>query len=188
MPVKRPYFNLHQVITGQYSPGNEYVNEDGTDYIGQFHILPTNQFFTGPRPEEHSQEIFFKRGEITQDVLSYNKVTGNRMAQYEVPIAIEPRPTSSDYQAGEMERFFVQKRNSPLNSIIEIDSTQYNKINTKNSPGINGIIWKGIKIVWKISKLPKEDSFLANQRTIIAANVEFPGISKIVTNNLEFYQ
>lgn len=188
MPVKRPYFNLHQIITGQYTPGNEYVIEDGTDYIGQFHVLPTNQFFSGPRPETDSVEIFVKRGSITKDVLTYNQTTGNKTAQYEVPIAIEPRPTSSDYQAGEMERFFVQKRNSPLNTIIEIDSVQYNKINTNNQPGINGVIWKGIRLVWKISKLPKDDAYLANQRTVIAANVDFPGLSKIVTNNLEFYQ
>lgn len=188
MAIQRPYFNLHQVITGQYTSGDEYVFANGVDYVGPYHILPTNQYFTGPRPEDDSVEVFIKRRNVTEDALVYNQITKNPIPQYEVPVSFEPRPNLDDYQFGEIERFFVQKRNSSLNSIIEIDSVQYNKINTKGKPGINGVVWKSLKIIWKISKLPVNDLAYENQRKVIAAENDFPGISKYLTNFLEFYQ
>jgi hypothetical protein len=188
MPVRRPYFNLHQIVTGQFTTGGEYVYDDGTDYNGPYHILPTNQFFTGTRPEPKSREIFEKRIDVTADILRYNLNTGNSSPRYETPVAISRVPTSDEYQLGEMERFFVQKRNSPLNTIIEIDGIQFNKINTKNNPGINGIIWKELLLKWKIGKIPKEDVFTWNQRLVIEAENNFPGISKFLPNNLEFYR
>lgn len=188
MAVRRPYFNLHQIITGEFTSGGEYVFADGTDYIGPFHILPTNQLFTGTRPESKSKEIFEKRIETTQDILRYNLNTASVSPRYETPVAISRVPTSDEYQLGEMERYFVQKRNSPLNTIIEIDGIQFNKINTRNNPGINGIIWKELLLKWKIGKIPKEDVFSWNGRLVITAENNFPGISNFLPNYLEFYR
>lgn len=188
MAVRRPYFNLHQVITGQYTSGGEYVFADGTDYIGPFHILPTNQLFTGTRPESKSKEIFEKRLDTTPDILRYNVNTGNSSPRYETPVAITRVPTSEEYKIGEMERYFVQKRNSPLNTIIEIDGVQFNKINTRNNPGINGIIWKELLLIWKIGKLPMEDVSSWNLRLINEKNNDFPGLKNFLSNSLEFYK
>lgn len=188
MPVQRPYYNLHQIVAGQYTSGNEFVLEDGTDYIGQYHILPSNQYFTEPRPMTDSVEIFLKRSDVTPEALVYNKIQNRKTSQYEVPVAMDPRPTTEDYNAGEMERYFVQKRTSPLNTIIEIDSIQYNKINTINNPGINGILWNKLKINWKISKLPKEDIVWHNTKTVIESNSKFPGLGRYLQNKLEFFK
>lgn len=162
--------------------------EDGRDYVGQFHALPTGQFFTGPRPAEESVEIFVKRGDVTYDALVFNKIQNRKTSQYEVPVSINPRPTPEDYAAGEMERYFVQKRTSPLNTIIEIDSIQFNKINTINNPGINGTLWNKIKITWKISKLPKSDVEFFNTQTIIQNATNFPGIGRYLNNRTEFFK
>lgn len=188
MPVRRPYFNLHQIITGQFTSGGEYVFADGTDYIGAYHILPTNQLFTGTRPESKSREIFEKRIDITKDILRYNSNTGNVSPRYETPVAISRVPTSDEYQLGEMERYFVQRRNSPLNTIIEIDGIQFNKINTRNNPGINGIIWKELLLKWKIGKIPKDDIYESNRRLVEKEENGFPGIKNFLSNFLEFYR
>ena len=188
MPVQRPYFNLHQIIAGQYTAGGEFVLDDGRDYVGQYHILPTNQYFTEPRPELTSQELFLKRDDVTADALIFNRIQNRKTAQYEVPVAIEPRPTTEDYAAAAMERYFVQKRTSPLNTIIEIDSIQYNRINTINNPGINGTLWNDLKVEWKISKLPIDDVIWHNTRTVIASNSVFPGIGRYLQNKSEFYK
>jgi hypothetical protein len=188
MPVSKPYYNLHQVITGQYTSGNEYVFSDGIDYIGPFHVLPSNQYFTGPRPESNSKEIFEKRQDIALDQLIYNRKTGNSISRYETPVAISRNPTSDEYSIGQMERYFVQKRNSPLNTIIEIDGIQFNKINQQNNPGINGMIWRGLLINWKISKLPMNDAYYANRQIILKEENNFPGLKNFLVNYLEFYK
>ena len=186
--IQQPYYNLHQILTGQYTSGDEFVLPDGSIYIGAYHILPTNQRFTEFRPTEKSVEIFELRLNPTLDILKYNQLTGNEINRYIAPVSFNPSPTPDEYKKGTIERFFIQKRNSPLNTILEIDSVQYNTINTTNNPGINGTLWNKLKIAWRISKLPKEDAQYLNIRTLQQATPNFPGIGTFITNTLEFFK
>ncbi len=186
--ISQPYFNLHQIKTGLYTSGDEFVLRDGSLYVGSYHILPTGQLFTGFQPEPTSVEIFEKRLNPTQDILRYNQITGNEINRYVPPISYSPSPTMDDYKKGKIQRFFVQKRNSPLNTILEIDSQQYNQINVQNNPGINGIIYNSLLFDWIISKIPKDDAFYLNQLTLQKNTLNFPYIGLFVTNPLEFYR
>lgn len=188
MPIQVPYYNLHQISTGIYTAGNEFVLKDGSDYVGLYYIIPTGQRFTGARPEPKSQELFVKRLNQDSDVRLYNNINEVSYPKYINPVLIAPFPTADDYERGFMERFFVQKRNSPLNTIIEIDAEQFNKINVGNKPGINGIIWNKLRINWKISKIPQQDAQTLNQLTIVRSENDFPYISKYLTNLLEYYR
>lgn len=186
--ISRPHYNLHQIITGKFTSGDEFVYQNGEIYIGSYHILPTGQFFTGPRPEPYSIEIFEKRLNPTNDIITYNEITGNAVNKYVTPTSIQPQLTLDDYKRGKIQRFFVQKRNSPDNTIIEIDSTQYNSINTINNPGINGVTWNKLLIEWRISKIPKEDVYYLNLLQIQQSERNFPGIGRFLVNPLEFYR
>lgn len=188
MPIQTPYYNLHQIITGVYTEGNEFVFADGTDYIGMYYVIPTGQRFSGPRPENNSRELFVKRISQTNDSLVYNRINETVIPNYRSPISMEVFPTEYDYNRGFMQRFFLQKRNSPLNSIIEINSEQYNSVNTTNRPGINGVIWNKLRINWKISKIPRADASYINQLTLTQVENSFPHIGKYVTDLLEFYR
>lgn len=186
--ISKPYYNLHQITTGQFTDGNEFALNDGTIYVGSYHILPNNQRFTEFQPNGKSVELFELRLNPTQDILRYNQITGNAINKYIAPISFQPNPSLDDYKKGRIERFFIQKRNSSLNTIIEIDSNQFNSINTLNNPGINGVIWNKLKINWIISKIPKEDAFYLNQQQLIRNSINFPGIGIFITNPLEFYR
>lgn len=187
MPLQKPYFNLHQIITGQYTPGNEFVMEDGSDYIGQYHILPTNQYFTHPRPESSSMELFVKRFNVSEDSRKYTNIRRTTLPLHDVPVPVDVQPTTDDYNRGEMERYFVQKRNSPMNTIMEIDAIQFNRVKTSDT-GINAVVWNKIKLRWKISKLPAESISMQNQQAIIEGERKFPGLKNHLKNLLEFYQ
>lgn len=186
--IQRPYYNLHQIITGQYSDGNEFILKDGSVYSGPYHILPTGQKFTEFVPSSKSVELFELRFTPTKDILNYNNISGVNSNQYSVPTPYQPMPNAADYKFGRIERFFVQKRNNPLFTIMEIDATQYNSINSQNKPGINAVIWNKLKIWWIISKIPLEDTKYINQQTLIRANLQFDGIGRVVTNLTEFYK
>ena len=186
--IQRPYFALHQILTGQYSEGNEFVLEDGSVYIGSFHILPTGQRFTGFQPESKSVELFELRLNPTQDILKYNQLTGSGVNKSLTPVSYQPTPTLDDYKTGRIERFLIQKRNNPLYTILEIDVQQYNGINTQNKPGINGVIWNRIKLDWVISKIPQNDARQLNLTHIVSNSLKFPGIASFLTDPLEFYR
>lgn len=188
MPIRRPYYGLHQIITGQYTIGNKYVLDDGTDYIGMFHILPNSQLFTNSIPNINSVELFEKRVDIEEIVKRYNRLTDNAQSKYLSPKSFQPMPSLDDYKFGEIQRFFVQRRNNPQVTITEIDSAQYNSINTKNLEGINGTIWNRALIPWKISKIPKEDAAVINRRELIKAEKTFRYIGIFIINVLEFYR
>lgn len=188
MPVRKPYYALHQIITGKYTPGDEYVLDTGEDYIGAYHVLPNGQVFTGPRPIPTSAELFEKRNDLAPSVKLYNSILNLKVSQYDSPVAYQPMPTPSDYERGVIQRFFVQKRNNPSVTIVEIDSVQYNSINTTNSPGLNGVIWNKLLLQWKISLIPSTDAALLNRRELVFAELNFPGIGLFLPNVLEFYQ
>lgn len=186
--ISKPYYNIHQIKTGQYTSGNEFVFIDGVDYTGSYHILPNGQFFTGFQPENQSVELFRKRIDSTPDLIQYNQITQGEVNRYLPPIAYQPNPTPKDYDLGKIQRFFVQKRNSPLNTIIEIDSNQFNSVNVKNNPGINGVIYNSLIIEWVISKIPKNDAAYLNELTLQRNTPNFPYIGRHITNLLEFYK
>lgn len=186
--IKQPYYNIHQILTGQYTGGSEFVLDTGELYTGGYHVLPNGQIFTEFRPNSKSMELFEKRLDITQDVLRYNQISGKTVNKYLPPIAYQPNPTYEEYGLGKFNRFFVQKRNSPYNSIIEIDATQYNQVNTLNNPGINGVLWNRLQIVWRISKIPINDADYLNRLELQKASILFNGIGDFIKNTLEFYR
>lgn len=186
--IQQPYYNLHQILTGQFTDGNEFVLSTGEEYVGGYHVLPNGQRFSEFRPTDKSVELFEKKMNPTQDILRYNQITGNKINRYVPPIDYQPAPTTEDYKKGKFDRFFVQKRNSPLNTIVEIDATQYNQVNTLNNPGINGVLYNRLLINWKISKIPKEDAQYLNQYILQVSTPDFPGIGTFLPNTLEFYK
>ena len=186
--LKTPFYNLHQLILGQFTTGNEFVLASGEIYIGSYHKLPSGQKFTGFRPEKGSVELFELKLNPTPDILRYNQITGNEINRYNPPVSFSPIPTADDYKRNKIERFFVQKRNSPMNTIMEIDQFQHQTINVKNNPGINGVIYNSVRIDWIISKIPATDAEYLNNWEIQKNLVNFPYLNLILTDNLEFYK
>lgn len=186
--VQQPYYNLHQITTGQYTNGGEFVLRNGEIYIGSYHVLPTQQRFTGFRPEPGSVELFELRLNPTDDILRYNRLTGNTINKYVSPQQIQPEISDDDYGRGRIDRLFVQKRNSPQNTITEIDYLQYNSINTSNNEGISGVTWNSCNIEWIISKISKADAAYLNEISIKRVLPAFPHLDAYLTDLSEFYR
>jgi hypothetical protein len=186
--IQQPYYNLHQITKGLYTDGNEFVLSDGTDYIGLYHSTPNGQFFTGARPERTTVLLKIKRFTQTNESLLYNKLTSTDTPSYINPVLLSPLPTLEDYKKGSIQRYFLQKRNNPQSTIVEVDGRQYNSVNTTNKPGINGVIWNRILVNWVISKIPKNDAKIINGLSITKTEIQFPHLKDYLKNQLEFYQ
>lgn len=177
-------YPLQQVEKGLYTKGGEYViMNTGEDYIGLYHILPNEKIYSGDEPHNSAKQLQKKLYNVSEDVKLFNRLKNNTLSNYKSPIAMKPYPEKSDYEEGFYHRCFVQKRNNPINTIIEIDAEQYYKINTNNREGINGIIWRDIVIEWRIIGINAD---ILNYNTLKDAEKEFPGILNHINNYSEY--
>lgn len=187
-PFSEPYYPLSKIETGRYTKGSEFVpyfrTED--DYVGLYHILPNGEYWTESIPVDgKSFRLVPKRFNASADVLKYNQIRSRPESQYINPVDYYPLIDDEDRAIGFKYRFFVQKRNSPENTIVEIDADQYKSINVDNFPGISNLIWNNCTIKWYISGLYAEQ---LNRNELDNAEKKFPGIKKYLPNILEFWK
>ncbi len=181
--IQKPYFAQHQIITSQYTDGSEYILENGDEYIGLYHILPTGQRFTEITQSDKSVLLLPKRLELSNSAKTYNKNTSFKTFNYVLPIPYSPQLTLKNWKESSFQRYFIQKRNNPIGTIMEIDYEQYQSINTINQVGINGNIYNKCEMEWRIAG---PDISTWNEYSIALAERNFPFLKTFLVDNLEF--
>jgi hypothetical protein len=176
MSKKRPFFQIHQIETGLYTSGGEFFLETGDVYIGPYHKLPNEQYFTGFKPLERSIELFTVVNDVIGDPV-YRRITKIKTGKYIQPIFKPQVATDDEMKSGEYRRYFVQQKNDPIGTIIEIDKDQYASVNITNGPGINGLLWRSISFIWRVNT-SNEDIYKMNAITINGLEGEFRGLLK----------
>lgn len=188
MYTTEPYYPLNKIITGKYTKGREFILDDykQTEYVGLYHTLPNGDSWTGAEPNVNSKKILIKRFNESGDVKTYKQIKNISQSNYTAPVSFLPVPTELDYSTGFINRFFIQKRNEPYSTIQEIDVFQYNTINTRNRPGISGLMWNSVEIKWTIKGVYAE--MLNLQEIAKAEQQNFPSLSTFLKNPLEFWK
>jgi len=106
-----------------------------------------------------------------------------------------PQPSNSDYETGEIQRYFVQQVNQINGEIFEV--SKYNFTELQSSP-----LYLRVSLRWKISgpaesvrtnvngKLIRERSGVleANQAAITQAAIQMPRISQKLSNPFQFWR
>lgn len=182
---KRPYYALHQIETGKYTKGGELFREDGTPYVGPYHILPNGWYYSGFVPLSDSIELFESKPSDADPI--YTRLTKVETGNYLEPVYVRPKPEAEDYNNGYMNRYFVQKRNNPISSIVEISKDQFDSVNRTNGPGINAYLWRRIEIPWRIRGKSINEVSDINLSVVKDASKKFIGIGKYLINLIEFY-
>jgi len=185
-PYIEPKYPLGKILTGQYTVGNEYVEylNQGRDYIGLYHVLPNNEAWseTVPTPGT-SKLLIIKKYNFSDDVRTYNDNSNSHQNNYKSPAIYFPILTAEDYRRGKFLRYFVQKRNNPMNTIIEISPDDYYSVNSNNKMGINGVIWNAVQIEWHINSTLAENM---NRQAVEFTSAEFVGMNRYIKNFKEF--
>jgi hypothetical protein len=183
--MAEPFYPLHSIETGKYTPGGEYVvaNKPHIDYIGLYHVLPNDQLWTGSTPTLNSEKLVPKRLDASDDVKRYDSIKQRDQSNYISPISYYPQPTFEEYRVGKIFRYFVQKRNNPYTTIQEIDAPQYISINRSNFTGIDGFVWNYVELEWVLNF---NMAYEINKRVVSEASIKFPGLEKYLVNYLEF--
>ena len=187
MSVRRPYYAIHQILTGQYTSGGEYYRESGEVYRGPYHVLPNEQVFTGFVPNRNSEELFVLSAQLVQES-QYRKITKIKTGKYLSPRFYFPQLSEEEINQGFFVRYFVQQKNSPRSTIVEIDEDQFNGVNLVNGPGINGALWRKTSLQWLTRATDADTLATLNANTLFYSEQIFPGITQYLSNLIEFAQ
>ena len=182
---KRIYYPEGSIKRGQYTSGGEWMFEDGTEYVGQYHsYLNTKEVFTESYfIKDVSKKLikYFNLSEqLQRNTIQYN-VLKDVVEDYERNLVLpDPyflQPTQEDYDNGFVERFFYKSKGS-------------NTINEENKDGFSELespYYQKLKLKWKISgplnDTPEEKGIIdTNQRTILLYAGQFEGLDRYLTN------
>jgi hypothetical protein len=169
----------------RHTQGLEYYTLQGLEYVGSYYINANNNIAYVYDPVSRNNKILVPRHTFnTETVRLRNSVKGGSAA----PIPIKRQLKDYDYTVGVIVRYFVQKNNSPQNTIVEIDESQFNTINSNSSKtNIDPNLYSYVSISWRISgNIEYVRNF--NIRQIKDSESIFIGLDKFLKNILEFYR
>ena len=165
--------------------GLEFYTLDGLEYRGFYYIDSTTNVAYVYNEQSNVNQILVPRHTFnTETVRLRNKVKGGNMS----PKPFVPTISDYDYTVGFIKRYFIQKRSSPLSTIMEIDQNQFSKVKPNNSKNfISSKVYKTVSIEWYISGNRNYVSNF-NIRQIEQSESEFSGLKNYLRNPLEFYR
>jgi hypothetical protein len=163
----------------------DFYTLDGEQYKGLYYIEKgTNIAYT------YSENT--KKRKVLVPYYVYNTETfrmrSNVKGGYRSPIPFKPSPTDYDYKYGYITRYFLQKRTSPQNTIIEVSEDDYSALSPSPSPtDISDKVYNNISIDWVIVG---NEGYVTDSNKKLLENAEksFRGIKNYLSNLLEFYK
>lgn len=178
------FYPKSQIITGLYTAGGQWQLADGTEYIGPYHQYISDRLtYTNAQYQKGVSKQLFPL-QLNVDIIEYNKAAKTKSKIWATPRYYLPVVQAEHITQGWMPRYFVQVRNQPLHTIIEIDSDQFDNIGTTVT-GIDSVRYKSLNIRWKITGTLNE-IIDTNRFQLINKNIEFPGIVNYLSNLIEF--
>lgn len=187
------YYPKSQIKAELHTNGGElYTKNGGAEYIGLYHEVAGERYFTGPdanstptrelvklnlQTQVYSTGIIPKKGTNSNQPINYNGdnewsqeyIQLNEITRQDdlntvplLPQSYFPIVTEEDYLVGEFERFFVKRMN--YNQYIEISPSDFD-LYKQYSPLVHWEIYEPFSIPWEIKgQISKVRSI--NQNTI----------------------
>lgn len=173
-----------------YTKGYEY-SLDGENYVGEYHIIGETAY-TGPEQSTSSKQL--RRYYTNKDLYAYDKARN-----FQTRVRVEPdqhvfTPNESDYLAGFVNRYFVERVGKFEGYPLEIEKRQasgYGKIGGIDEGAYNLVSVKWLLVGVRNSYvLPNgvrvEGVYDHNYREILLATKIIPNLQEAIKNYLEF--
>jgi hypothetical protein len=185
------YYSVDEITNNLYTTGSELMSELGSNYIGLYHIYnSTGETYSGAtwNPITSIKLIPYSKPDPMLNAyktLKQPKTSFKNIQTYKLTI------TEQNRFDGVVTRFFLKKVNEDL--FIEVSEQTWTEWQSNK---IDRNLYGGVQLDWYISG-PIDDTrhngvlkpgvISRNKKQIAAAEFTLPGISKKLTNPLEFY-
>lgn len=183
MPLQSFYIQS-QIITGLYTNGGSWQLASGAEYIGPYHhYINDNSTYTLSRFYKGKSKQLFPLI-LNPNINEYNRAAKTTAKLWAIPKYYIPYITGDHIAQGWVPRYFVQVRNNPITTVIEIDETQFNNIGAPVT-GIDDSRYKSMELRWRITGTATEIAN-SNRRQLVINAQSFPGLDTYLTNLVEF--
>lgn len=188
----RNYYTKAQIVEKLHTIGKEWMLNDGTEYIGFYHQYIDGFVMTNASYNPITSEYLIPYVDATlyPKTKLYDSLIEEKFL-FVTPTSTPATPNLADYSAGQITRYFIQRRNS-LESIMEINFNQYN-LWLKQDSGIDRSLYNAIQLQWKLTgplhdvKDPLETGvYDTNNRVVQLKNRSLPGLKNYLTDFIEF--
>ena len=176
---QKVYYPSGQVQNGLYTSGGEWMLEDGTEYIGDYHrYTKTREVFTRSRYIASLSQKLVPYLDLTQSEVrtnfEYDKLNGDVVKDFIFAEYGKPGPKDSDYEAGYFIRYFVKKHFNDV--ITEVTKDTFSKLQKEH--------YAKLEMYWKITG----ETFDANRKQVLDGNETIEGLVGYVTDYTEYRQ
>ena len=185
------YYTTDEITNNLYTSGSQYMLQDNTEYRGLYHTYLTGEVYTGATWNAKTSIKLVPYKRITAKNTEYETLKRELKLTYTQPVSALNAPTAEQLKAGSYARYFIKKVNE--SKIIEIDESQFELWQNKQ---IDPAMYTATKMQWYISG-PIDDARTAlvlhrgvrtkNLDQIAAAEATITGISKVLTDPLQYY-
>ncbi|CAB4155246.1 hypothetical protein UFOVP1307_205 [uncultured Caudovirales phage] len=185
------YYTTDEITNNLYTSGSQYMLQDNTEYRGLYHTYITGEVYTEATWNAKTSIKLVPYKRITAKNTEYETLKRELKLTYTQPVSALNAPTAEQLKAGSYTRYFIKKVNE--SKIIEIDESQFALWQSKQ---FDPVMYTATKMQWYISG-PIDDTRTAlvlhrgvrtkNLDQIAAADATITGISKVLTDPLQYY-
>lgn len=183
---KKAYYPQGQIQTGLYTDGKEWMLEDGTEYIGDYHrYISTREVFTKSVWVKDVSEKLIPYIDLSindfKESFNYNSLNKQSTSQLREVFYNKTIPVESDYTVGYFFRYFLKRHFQSI--ITEVDRDTYSNAQDE--------FYVKVELGWKLTGPLKDTErekgvYDTNQRLVLLAEKDMVGIRNYVTNYIEY--
>lgn len=198
------YIPKNQIQTNLYSNADFVTIPDYETYTGYYWKKSTGQKYTGRTPNDGINKRLIplipeqQPGDIDQPITpplrnddvnsyQYDSITSNKYRPIRRPITFFTKPNNNDYINGFFFRYFAKQRNQ--NTLFETSKDEFELLN-KNTRIVNTNLYRGIRVMWSISKKDREEIYLTNKNIVnnLETTRNFYGLTNFFNDDFDkFY-
>lgn len=175
---KKIYYPQGQIQNGLYTSGGEWMLEDGTEYIGDYHRYLTGEVLTRGSYSRTLSEKLIPYINLSDTALEtnfqYTNLIDSEVNDFVFAHYSKPIPSEKDYTAGFFYRYFAKRHFNDI--ITEINKDTFGKLQKEH--------YVKIRLAWKITGNTES----INRKQVLDGDGTIKGLASYITDYTEYRQ
>ena len=190
---KKTYYTADETTNNLFTTGKEWMTTNRVEYRGAYHRYLTGEVFTEAtwNPKTSKALIIYEAPDENAETRTYRSLKPDVKTLYDLPNSSTPVITNKETKTGKVRRYFYKRYDNE--KVFETNQSTYQNIQRNR---IDKKLYKIATIDWFISgekqDVNKNGAVIAgvvtkNSRQIKQVSKTLPGISKLLTDPLQYY-